>query len=1263
MSALLRDVIGIPERAGSEDYVLRLAESTEASHIQQTLAEYVVTPSLAENFDDALALVADALSNDKSRGAFLTGSFGSGKSHFMAVLHALLGHEPAARNVAALQPTIAKHDRTLRDKNLLRLTYHLLGANSLEEAILGGYLQQVAQLHPDARVPAVHTSDTLLVDAENTRQRMGDEAFFAGLSGGASGDSDDPWSGLLGKGTWSAESYAAARAAGPDTEQRQSLVTALTQTYFRSYTQFASYVDLDTGLSAISQHAKALGYDGIVLFLDELVLWLAFSVRDSEFFRKETQKITKLVESAGSSRPVPVVSFISRQMDLRKWFADAGASGAEQEALDRAFRHQEGRFSTIELGDDNLPQVAHQRLLQPLDDRAGDTLRDAFDGLERRPEVWDVLLDGVNTDEQHRGASEVEFRLTYPFSPALVSTLRALASVMQRERTALKVMQQMLVDRRDTFTVDDVIPVGDAFDHIINGKQALDNHAASMFRAATSLYEDKLKPVLLRVHGVSEQQLEKDPASVPHGFRSHERLAKTLLLSAVAPGVPALKELTASRLASLNHGSILSPLPGNEARLVMAAINTWKKEVPEIQTSGESSDPVIRVHLSEVEYETVIDRVKSEDNPGRRRQMVKKIVHEALGIDPNTSDIGGAATRTVIWKGSRREVDVVFGNVRDATWLTDEHFQARPGTWRFVVDYPFDEEGHSAAEDIDRLDKMLQAGKYANTVVWLPYFLTAEVQRDLIRLVKLDWLFTGPGERWQNNSDHLSETDRAQARVILENQHASLKERITRVLQQSYGAAAAEANNLVEDAGHTQVLISLNREFSPAEPVGTDLGSAFTNLIDQAYRSSYPAHPDFEPSNTEITTRQLTTVREYVEKAATDPDGRVPVASADRQTLRRITGPLQLGQATETHYLFGDDTVAFWAGELDRGMAKAGLDQHAAVTVQQLRRWVEELSPKWGLRTDVCDLVISAWGLLHKRAWYEANTAIPMPPLGKLKDHHELRPEPLPAQEDWQAALDKAGHLFGIAGNPYLTGANVGEFSEKLRQAATDRVKDADFLVAELQEAYRRIGCDRTVDDRLTTAEEAARVVAQASRTSNRVALIENVARVEFSASLQAVGASLADAQSTARALHAFQWDRLRPVLTSANTGGDEHSRHARSILRKLQDSVTSNELAVRLPEALHRAEDETFEWLSAGRAAPEPPPATPPVPPVPPKAGTESAGADEAGNDDDEPAVDALRDQITLTSSSEVSVVETELKRLLAEHHHGRVHVQWWVE
>src|SRR6266567_3958102 len=134
VSVLLRDVIDIPERAGAEDYVLRLTDSVDSGAVARTLSDYVVTPALIEAFDTALGLVADSIRSGISRGAFLTGSFGSGKSHFMAVLYTLLRHESAARDKAELQPVIARHDDVLRDSNVLPLAYHMLGAKSLEQA-------------------------------------------------------------------------------------------------------------------------------------------------------------------------------------------------------------------------------------------------------------------------------------------------------------------------------------------------------------------------------------------------------------------------------------------------------------------------------------------------------------------------------------------------------------------------------------------------------------------------------------------------------------------------------------------------------------------------------------------------------------------------------------------------------------------------------------------------------------------------------------------------------------------------------------------------------------------------------------------------------------------------------------------------------------------------------------------------------------------------------------------------------------------------
>ena len=1181
MTTLLRDVLFIPERAGAEDYVLRLTDSVGEASVARTLDDYVVTPALADAFDQAVGLVAESVSSGVSRGAFLTGSFGSGKSHFMAVLHAVLRHDPAARAKPELQPILAGHDDVLLDRKVLPLAFHLLGADSMEQALFDGYLRQITALHPGAPLPAIHRSEGVLADAEGMRQRMGDDQFFTVLNGDAGQGSADPWAALLGSGTWSPSTYDAARAAAPGSEPRQQLVTALVERYFTSYTQQATYVDLDTGLAAIAQHAKGLGYDAVVLFLDELVLWLAFAVQDREFFRRESQKLTKLVESGVGSRAVPLVSFVARQMDLRRWFADAGASGAEQEALDRAFRHQEGRFKSLPLGDDNLPFVANKRLLRRKDEAAERTLTDAFNRLDRRSDVWDVLLDGANTDDRHRGADEASFRMTYPFSPALVSTLRSLASVMQRERTALKVMQQMLVDRRTTLTVDDVIPVGDTFDYIVDGKEALDSQAAALFRSATSLYREKLRPILLATHGLAEADVaDAEPGVLPAGYRADDRLAKTLLLAAVAPKVPALKELTAARLASLNHGSIVSPLPGSEVGIVLAKVKDWARQVPEIHVDADSRNPVIRVQLSDVDYESVVERAKGEDNDGRRRELLKDLVREALGLTARDPDVFGAYAHSVVWRGSRRAVDVLFGNVRDAGWLTDDHFRARPGTWRVVIDHPFDEAGHYAAEDLARLDRMMEAGLASRTVVWLPRFLAAERMRDVRRLVVLDWLLGGAGERWTTHADHLSEVDRVQARAILETQRNALREGLRRAVQESYGAAAPSPGTVVDDPAHDRVLVSLDRGFTPASPIGADLAAAFGNLIGQAFTSTYPGHPRFEPADVEITPRDLAAVYAHIERAVGDRDGRVRLET-DVAVVRRVVNALHVGRAGETHYVFGDDGFTTWGTEFERAAARDGLQPHDPVEVGRIRGWIDAMRPELGLRDEASDLVVLAWAALRQRAWYHHGSPISAPKPGQVRGEMELRTERLPTSDDYTRAVSRAGALFGLVANPHLTAPAVAELTERLRNEVAARIDAATALVPRLEQAYGRLGIDPASESgRLATARSLAALLARLRTAGDRVTLVEALAQAELPVTDAAAAKSLSTATPVGESLGRNRWDRLEPLL-EAERRPDESGQRAARILTRLRSAVHADEMTDPVQQALETASDAVFAWLA----------------------------------------------------------------------------------
>jgi len=96
MTTLIKDLIPIPERVQRGDFVLNLAQGVEPEPVAQTLADYVVIPQLARCFDDALGFIKSAVAGGQSRnkGAYVHGSFGSGKSHFMAVLDLLLQGNP-----------------------------------------------------------------------------------------------------------------------------------------------------------------------------------------------------------------------------------------------------------------------------------------------------------------------------------------------------------------------------------------------------------------------------------------------------------------------------------------------------------------------------------------------------------------------------------------------------------------------------------------------------------------------------------------------------------------------------------------------------------------------------------------------------------------------------------------------------------------------------------------------------------------------------------------------------------------------------------------------------------------------------------------------------------------------------------------------------------------------------------------------------------------------------------------------------------------
>ena len=583
---------------------------------------------------------------------------------------------------------VAGHNAWTTGKKFLVVPYHLIGAVSLESSVLGHYATVVRQLHPEAPTPGFYRAERLFDDARRLRATMGDAAFFAQLGG--SRDDASGW-GSLGSG-WDAESFEAAMAAPPTAEARLHLVGDLIDAFFQAARDLASagsegFMPLDAGLSVLSKHAQALGYDAVILFLDELVLWLASHAADIAFVNREGQKVAKLVEAMTADRPIPIVSFIARQRDLRELVGEH-LPGAQQLGFADVLHWWEARFDTITLEDRNLPAIVEKRLLRPKSTEAARQLQEAFDKTARvREEVMNTLLTRTGDRDM--------FRQVYPFSPALVQTLIAISSLLQRERTALKLMLQLLVNQRHSLELGDLVPVGDLFDVIIEGDEPFTQALRLAFDNARKLYRQKLLPLLEQEHGSTAQDIKdgRVEALRAQRFGTDDRLMKTLLLSALAPQVEVLRALTPSRLAALNHGTVRSPIPGQESQIVLQKCRNWAAQVGEIKITDEGANPVISLQITGVDTEGILANAQSFDSYGNRVQKLRALLYDQLGLAEESGLI--PPQYEILWRGTRRTCELLFRNVRE---LPLNSLRAED-PWRMVIDYPFDQEGYTPADD------------------------------------------------------------------------------------------------------------------------------------------------------------------------------------------------------------------------------------------------------------------------------------------------------------------------------------------------------------------------------------------------------------------------------------------------------------------------------------------------------------------------------------------------------------------------------------
>ena len=541
------------------------------------------------------------------------------------------------------------------------------------------------------------------------------------------------------------------------------------------------------------------------------------------------------------------------------------------------------------------------------------------------------------------------------------------------------------------------------------------------------------------------------------------------------------------------------------------------------------------------------------------------------------------------WRGTRREVEVVYENVRE---MADDRLKDRTGAWTVVMDLPFDEAHRTPADDLARLAKY--KGGLTQTLVWLTAFLSPKAEADLKRYVVLDHILQG--DRFETYSKDLSFVDRVQAKAVARNQRDSLRIKMIGHLEVAYRVRTEPRESIVHELSAEQQFQSLDPTLAPRPPMGVNFQAAFESLLDQLFAHRYPAHPTFDIG---ISARLVRNIWPAIKTAVDAPNGRTDVNDAAlRKQLRSVVNPLRLGQMGETPLLI----ESHWQSHFSQQAAKDG--GAVPLTVAQVRRWIDQ--PKaMGLPLELQNLIILTWALqtnrrlVHNGGPHEGDVE-------RLADEVELREQLLPTLDDWKAAVSRAGLLLGVVAPLGLSAANVGKLVADVKKVTRERLGSAASLVEALRarcERYcRRDGAGQ--DGARWRTARAAQLALSALNAADDADVVATLAQLDVQTSETAMGKSITQAQALVDAMANTRW----PLFDGLGRLTDQRATEAGALLKDLSALLQADEYVSGLRAGLQGLEQLATDLLTTAAPPPSPPPpALPPPNPNPdpqPKSG-----------------------------------------------------------
>ena len=278
------------------------------------------------------------------------------------------GAEPAAgrQHAGALDPRAGRRRGAphagRRASKFLLVPYHMIGARDMESAILGHYAEYVRKHAPGgAGARLLPGRGPVQGCAASCASAWAMSAFFAQLNEGAEAPAVVAAGASFDSG-WDAASFEAAMLEPPNGEERSRLVGDLITQYFSAYRSAGRQRRVVRLARRWPRHHEP-PRQGAGLRRGHPVPGRADPLARQPRRRRRISSAararswSKLVEATNADRPVPLISFVARQRDLRDLVGE-NLAGAVQLQFSDVLKHWEARFHKHHPG---RPQPAGDR--------------------------------------------------------------------------------------------------------------------------------------------------------------------------------------------------------------------------------------------------------------------------------------------------------------------------------------------------------------------------------------------------------------------------------------------------------------------------------------------------------------------------------------------------------------------------------------------------------------------------------------------------------------------------------------------------------------------------------------------------------------------------------------------------------------------------------------------------------------------------------------------------------------------------------------